>query len=78
MKKLTVGDNSGTARWGYKFAARRASIAEIEEGEKVLVRFKDDFRVTDYKCYRLDEKYFRDDFDRMCKRYTGVFVRVEE
>ena len=75
MKKLTVGDNSGTARCGNRCAVTRTSLAEIEEGEKVLIRFKDEFKVTDYRCYRLAEKYFRDLYDKMRGRYTGVFVR---
>ena len=76
MKKLTVGDMSGCNRSGEKCVVIRNSLAEIVEGEVVKIRFKDEFRVTGYMYYRLVEKYFRDMYDKMRGRYTGVFARV--
>lgn len=78
MKKLTVGDNSGTQRFGQCCTVVRTSLAEIDVGEKVLIRFKDEFNVTGWRCYRLASKDFRDEYDKSRGRYTGRFVRAEE
>ena len=78
MKKLTVGDNSGTQRFGQCCTVVRTSLAEIEVGEKVLIRFKDEFEVTKYRCYKLASKKFKDEYDKSRGRYTGKFVRAEE
>ena len=76
MKKLTVGDMSGTSRYGESCTVVRNSLAEIAEGEVVKIRFKDEFHMTEYRYYRLDKKYFRDEYDTERGRYTGVFSRV--
>lgn len=76
VKKLTIGDNSGTQRSGRKFTVRRRSLAEIDEGEKVLVRFKGEFLATDYRPYVLECKEYRDDYDYARGVFTGVFVRA--
>lgn len=78
MKKLTVGDNSGIQRCGQRCTVVRTSLAEIEVGEKVMIRFKDDFGITKYQCYRLASKEFKDEYDKSRGRYTGKFVRAEE
>lgn len=76
MKKLTVGDMSGCNRAGEKCAVIRSSIADIDEGEVVKIRFKGEFDLTKYRYYKLEDKYFRDDCDKLRGRYTGVFSRV--
>ena len=77
MKKLTVGDNSGVQRCGNRCTVVRTSLAEIEVGEKVMIRFKDEFSVTKWRCYRLASKGFKDEWDKSRGRYTGEFVREE-
>lgn len=76
MKKLTVGDMSGLNRSGERCTVVRESIADIADGEVVKIRFKGEFNVTPWRLYKLEEKHFRDDFDRKRGRYTGKFVRV--
>ena len=77
MKKLTVGDNSGCNRSGPTCAVVRCSIGEIAVGEAVKIRFKDEVKTTDYRPYKLERKYFRDDYDASRGRFTGIFRRVE-
>ena len=77
MIKLTVGDMSGSTRHGKTAIVVRQSIASIEVGEIVMMRFKDEFHVTPWRKYKLSSKYFRDEFDRARGRFTGVFTRLE-
>ena len=76
MKKLTVGDNSGTQRSGSECVVVRESIADIEIGEEVMIRFKDEFHVTKFKPYRLKTKGFRDEYDAKRGRYTARFEKI--
>ncbi len=77
MKKLTVGDNSGLERRGDKCVVRRKTIADIEEGEEVAIRFKDDFSLSPYRTYRLERKYFNDSWDEQSGYLTGEFRLVK-
>lgn len=78
MKKLTVGDNSETQRSGSECVVVRESVANIEIGEEVMIRFKDEFHVTKFKPYRLKTKSFRDEYDAKRGRYTARFEKVKE
>ena len=78
MKKLTVGDMSGCNRSGKRCTVVRTSIGDIAVGEVVKIRFKGEFDVTPWRCYKLEEKHFRDKFDEQRGRYTGTFARVEK
>lgn len=73
VKRLTVCDNSGCNRAGKTCTVVRESLASIEIGEIVDIRFKDEFTTTTYRPYELKEKYFRDNFDAQRGRYTCVF-----
>ena len=77
MKKLTVGDNSGLEREGDECHVVRTSVADIEVGERVAIRFKDDFSMTPYRVYELVEKHFRDEWDEKRGRYAATFCRVK-
>ena len=77
MVKMTVGDNSGTARSGDTCVVVRQSLAGIAVGEEVQIRFKDELRVTPYRRYRLENADFRDDYDRQRGRIRGTFRRVK-
>ena len=77
MKKLTVGDNSGLEREGDECHVVRTSVADIEVGERVAIRFKDDFSMTPYRVYELVEKHFRDEWDESRGRYAATFRRVK-
>ena len=77
MVKLTVGDNSGTTRFGPTATVVRASLASIAVGEEVLLRFKDEFNhCTAWRHYVLEKKFFRDAWDESRGRFTGIFRRV--
>ena len=74
IKKLTVGDNGWSQRKDPKrVIVQRRTLADIQVGETVLIRFKDDFEKTEYRAYRLKNKCFRDKFDEAQGRYTGNF-----
>ena len=73
IKKLTVGDNGWSQRKSKNCFVQRRSLADIQVGETVLIRFKDDFETTEYRAYRLKTKCFRDKFDEAQGRYTGNF-----
>jgi hypothetical protein len=77
MKKLTVGDNSGCNRAGDTCTVVRTSVADIDVGEVVKIRFKGEFDVTPWRHYRLEGKHFRDELDAQRGRYTATFSRVE-
>lgn len=77
MKKLTVVDMSGIQRSRSECVVVRESIADIEIGEKVMIRFKDEFHVTTFKPYRLKTKGFRDEYDAKLGRYTARFEKVK-
>lgn len=77
MKKLTVGDNSGLEREHDECHVIRTSVADIEVGERVAIRFKDDFSMTPYRTYELVEKHFRDEWDEKRGRYAATFRRVK-
>lgn len=77
MKKLTVGDNSGCNRAGDTCTVVRTSVADIDVGEVVKIRFKGEFDVTPWRYYRLEGKHFRDESDAQRGRYTATFSRVE-
>lgn len=78
IRKITVGDNSGSSRRGTQFAVTRPKLLkEIEVGEELLVRFKDEINVTGYRRYRLARKFFKDHYDADREVYTGVFERAE-
>lgn len=78
MKKLTVGDTSCLHQKEDVVVVRRRTLADIEVGEVVAVRFKDDFCLTPYKFYRLERKFFNDAWDEQSGYLTGKFRRVEQ
>ena len=76
IKKLTVGDNSGCNRKGELFKVMRC-LDGIEVGETVLIRFKDEFGMTSWSKYRLQEKHFPTKYDENRRRHTGTFVKAK-
>lgn len=74
IKKLTVGDNGWSQRKDPKrVIVQRRTLAGIEVGEEVLLRFEDDYEKTEYRSYRLKSKRFNDAWDERIGRYTGTF-----
>ena len=76
--KLTVGDMSHVCRNHPTFSTTRHSLWDIPVGETVLVRFKDEVSTTQYRPYRLERKFFKDEIDNQLNRPTGTFRRIEE
>ena len=78
LLKITVGDNSHMWRRRPCFNTTRPTLLQdMEVGTEVMVRFKDDRGFTKYRRYRLDDKFFRDEYDAKRCSYTGTFSRVE-
>ena len=77
MRRLTVGDNGHMNR-GPVVVVQRKSLGEIEPGEEVEIRFRDDFETTGYRRYRLQERHFGDSWDESVGRWTGTFVLADE
>lgn len=77
MKKLTVGDNGGVDRRGDRCHVVRTTIADIAIGERVAIRFKDDYGLTPYRTYELVERHFKDEWDASHGRYSATFRLVK-
>jgi len=77
MKKLTIGDNGCNDRAEPVVHVRRKDIAAIEVGEEVLVRFRDEGHVTDWRRYRLAAKCYANDWDRQTGWLHGELVRLD-
>lgn len=77
MKKLTVGDNSGLERKGDECHVVRTTIADIAIGERVAIRFKDDYGLTPYRVYELVERHFKDEWDAAHSKYSATFRLVK-
>ena len=78
MKKLTVGDTSGLSRNEETCTVRRRTIEDIEVGEVVAIRFKDEFVLSPYRMYRLERKYYKDSWDENAGYWTGDFRLVRD
>ena len=75
MRKLTIGDNSHLSRSGDEFTARRASLADVQIGEVVLVRFKDECAATDYAEYTCTGRDWYDEWDKSRGIVLATFRR---
>ena len=77
MKKLTVGDTSNLVKDEDVCVVRRKTLADMEVGEEVAIRFKDEFSLSPYRTYRLEEKYVKDEWDESQGYWTCKFRRVK-
>ena len=75
MKKITIGDTSKLERDSDKvYTVRREDSMEV--GEKVAVRFKGEFDVTDYRPYLCVDAEYRDPWDKQKHRRNFCLKRL--
>ena len=73
---MTVGDNGHNQRVRKTFNCCRTLISDLTVGQVVNVRFRDEFTVTDFRRYKLINKFYRDEFNERRGLYTGVFEKL--